>query len=381
MSKVPGMEVEATPKQPEALKKLPALVNTVLIQIGKAFRDSAKENGKPSAYAKGKNHQIIPQANREFHSALDEIESSILRSKAVFERDIAILRAKRAEREKAAGALRLRESSKEVQGSGDSPTKPVDGAILEGINCEDGQATDGMNLDVDMLEFVQKSEGDGLKDEFGNETVRDGNNESLFGSPVKDEEDNKTIELAQQQPSDFIQMGEGGNAEPQSANPDDQEINFESMFTDADMTGGGSEINFDLEFPMNENMGQGPLNTTNPFVDLTSHPENFSNQNTTSNEDINKLLPGLENYITAGDDFGLSNLPDINTVIPGNTATQTTDAGNTAITTQDTMMDSSFDDMFYGTGDLDFGGSDNGMGFGDFPDFGGDDFFKSDGNG
>ena len=30
MSKVPGMEVEATPKQPEALKKLPALVNTVV---------------------------------------------------------------------------------------------------------------------------------------------------------------------------------------------------------------------------------------------------------------------------------------------------------------------------------------------------------------
>lgn len=236
-----------------------------------------------------------------------------------------------------------------------------------------------MNLDVDMLDLVPKNAGDDLKDGLGNETAGDGNNESLFGSPAKDEEDNKAAELSEQQASDAMQTGNTGNEGPEAGKLDDQEIDFDSMFTDADMTGGGSEINFD--FPSTETIGQDILNGNNPFAELTSTTTNFSNQNATSNEDISKLLPGLESYITAGDDFSLSNLPDMNAVMPGNTTTQGSDVGNNANTNQDTMMDSSFDDMFYGTGDIDFGGSDNGIGnFGDFSDFN-DDLFKSDGNG
>ena len=130
---------------------------------------------------------------------------------------------------------------------------------------------------------------------------------------------------------------------------------FESMFND-DMTSADDTLNFGdfaLSMDTTNNTNQALNNNDNTLqnasltnVDLTS----------TSNEDINSLLPGLENYVT-GSDFSNINMPATSATQPdstnqGATTTTTTNLPTTApapdaTTTADTStLDSFFDFNF-----------------------------------
>ncbi|KAH6841133.1 hypothetical protein B0I37DRAFT_386189 [Chaetomium sp. MPI-CAGE-AT-0009] len=77
------------------IDKLPSVVTDVVITTAKTFR-AARQDGKgnPAAAAAAMEARV-PAAVEQFNAILDDIESEILLSKAVIERDLKLLRAKR----------------------------------------------------------------------------------------------------------------------------------------------------------------------------------------------------------------------------------------------------------------------------------------------
>lgn len=138
-----------------------------------------------------------------------------------------------------------------------------------------------------------------------------------------------------------------------------EDFDFESMFNDNDMASADEALNFDFALPTDSAMNRGLLtdgnfeginvnNTANS--DITSLPVN-------ANEDIEGVLPGLENYLNADTDF--SNMGMSSAVAPVQ-ASQAPDilAEQTVTTTGEpvTKPETSFDDFF---GDFDMGGTED----------------------
>ena len=160
-----------------------------------------------------------------------------------------------------------------------------------------------------------------------------------------------------------------------TSDPVDVEF-FESMFND-ELTSADDTLNFgDFTFSTdttnntNQSLNNNDStlqNSSLPNVDLTS----------TSNEDINSLLPGLENYVT-GSDFSNINIPIPSSTQPdanqGITTTATTITTTTLPTTAPaadatTAADTStLDDSFFDLFDMNNNGGDE-MGDGTLDDF------------
>ena len=155
---------------------------------------------------------------------------------------------------------------------------------------------------------------------------------------------------------------------------------FESMFNGLEQASNGNNLDFDLGFSNSEDL----LNdSVFQNIDMTN-TEETANLNTTSAEDINTLLPGLENYVNDSGDFSVIDLPvttmpEATTVsAPKNAMAEQpiTGLGNAGVPSQDTEiapMESNFDDLF-GSGDW---AADGDMGDGAMVDFD-EDWFKTD---
>ena len=168
---------------------------------------------------------------------------------------------------------------------------------------------------------------------------------------------------------------------PEEPSTNEEAAPFESMF-DLEQGNNGNGLDFDLGL----SDGQDLLN--DPLFEDVGMPSNNENAdlNATSAEDINTLLPGLENYVNDSGDFSMIELPEGTmaqeaTVTNGTTAGAdgTTAAANYydgAASTQgmEMPMESNFDDLF-GSGDW---AGDGDMGDGAMVDFD-DDWFKTDG--
>ena len=160
-----------------------------------------------------------------------------------------------------------------------------------------------------------------------------------------------------------------------TSDPVDVEF-FESMFND-ELTSADDTLNFgDFTFSTdttnntNQSLNNNDStlqNSSLPNVDLTS----------TSNEDINSLLPGLENYVTGSDFSNInipipsSNQPDANQAITTTTTTNTTTTLPTTAPAADatTAADTStLDDSFFDLFDMNNNGGDE-MGDGTLDDF------------
>lgn len=104
------------------LDSLQSMVNGILIETGRALRGSDKEGGRTFANANTRLRSTIPSAIENFHQALDDLESDIVRAKAVLLRDLEELQSKRFALENPpiqVAAEPIREPSVEVE----SPTK------------------------------------------------------------------------------------------------------------------------------------------------------------------------------------------------------------------------------------------------------------------
>lgn len=271
------------------------------------------------------------------------------------ERDLAAIRSKRAEREKAEGAIRLRE-----------PTDGHGGTIVDGpeILSKEGRrideaseqndhddvimidaetehtVTEGPRLDKpNTLSIPKKAEAEqanrvplGMSKEATNPKAPA---LTIDPTPAPKESDSSQV----------ITGGYGGPGHlvdhpletPTTANL--RESDFETMFNDTEAIGGADGVGFGLEFAV------GAHDLINPGLDSgTMGNEDLASMNATSNEDINTLLPGLENYVNADDDLSIINSVAGSTMLNSNITKADTTSAPQAL--KPAPAETNFDDIF-----------------------------------
>ena len=176
------------------------------------------------------------------------------------------------------------------------------------------------------------------------------------------------------------QAGDGAaSAEAPLQTPNTANLDFESMFNDTDLTVADDAMNFELGFNADGNLNDNILNDP-AFDNMAMSNQAPAELPATTNEDINSLLPGLENYVNAGSDFTNIAMPNTST-LPADASAAGASATSTSAPTSNppVMADTNFDDLFAGTFSMD-GVGDNDMagdGSAEFQDFD-DDWFKTD---
>ncbi|PNY27220.1 Uncharacterized protein TCAP_02840 [Tolypocladium capitatum] len=83
------------PRAKDPLDALQLLVNDVLVQTGKALRASRRDTHGNIAPVHGSLQAKLPDTIKQFHAALDDLESDIIRAKSVLLRDLNELQAQR----------------------------------------------------------------------------------------------------------------------------------------------------------------------------------------------------------------------------------------------------------------------------------------------
>lgn len=370
------------------LKVLSSSLVLVLHQTGKILRDPNWRNPKQSGLTQKRINEYVPWANQQFNDALDEIEIEILQAKAVMERDLSLLRKKRVERERIAKGLKAQPSPEEatetpqLDDKGPSETSPANGVARGSGETgeEDTVMTDpaveaGLvgSMDEPQAEVPENKASD---NKITNDPRMPQDAENSMGLAITMPYDSTTEAI--EPPKNAEKKASG--ATPSAEAPIDSsaaDLDFESMFNDTDLTGGNDTMDFGLDFSADANLNQAVLNDS-AFENIEMSNADMSNLGTTTSEDINTLLPGLESYVNAGTDFanikipGASTLPETSQVALVSTA----DAP-TQVTAQPAVADSSLDDIL-GSGGFSMDGiGDDDMGGGDFEDFD-DDWFKTD---
>ncbi|KAK0507979.1 hypothetical protein JMJ35_009868 [Cladonia borealis] len=361
-----------SPQHP--LEVLPAMLNLVLLETSKILRDPNCHNLRQAGFTRGRITKMVDSANQRFHEALDEIEVEILQAKAVMERDLRNIRKKRAERDRA------RDRANGI---------PSPGALAREADEKAQQANASAFEDTAQIQVPGEGE-ETLMDEHG----------------VAKTDEDKVIGTSQGMPQDSensaglaitMPAGTATNGQDQAKNENQQagdEMNasdammdtsdaanvefFESMFND-DLVSADDTMNFgDFGFPIDTNTNQ-TLNNDSTLQNSALPNVDLNNLTSTSNEDINSLLPGLENYVT-GSDFSNINLPATSSTQPdtnqATTTTTTTNAAGSAPPAPDATGattniadNSTLDDSFF---DFNFDMNNNGgddMGNGTLDDF------------
>ena len=287
----------------------------------------------------------------------------------MLERDLKALRSKRAEREKAAGLDRLKASNENSTLSdklrsgiasrytGQHGLAPSEQPKDEGI---DTTMIDAPVQETEIQEHVDLSESGVRHEEIAERAPTRGE--------TQPSENNQAMAV------------DSGNA-PTKTPPQDStttkedqlqfnDVDFDSMFTGPTVPRLNEPLPFDLDLPANGTVPQNMLDD-HPFDDLAANADFTS----TSNEDLNSLLPGLENYVN-GETNNHASLADF-TMIDVANATKSVDlpeankrgeptalgpkkgiVGLDTASVADLSIESSFDDLFYGgSGGLNFDNS------------------------
>ena len=308
------------------------------------------------------------------------------------ERDLLLLQKKRMERERIANGLKAQPSPEEatrpIQISDDEPPEAFRSSnaaqSLEETNDNDTMMVDS-GLEAGLIgsndephsEAPQNKDEDKVDENITSDSgmLHDARN-SMDLAVTEAQDSIEIIEL----PKSPVKNPSGATLEAEAPlDSSAADLDFESMFNDTDLTGGDNTMNFGLDFPSDGNLNQDVLNDS-AFENIEMSNADISNLGATTSEDINTLLPGLENYVNAGTDFSNINIPILPTLPE---TSQGTNAGNVSATAQDSTQpaatESSFDDIF-GSGDYSMGGTgDDGLGagtLGDFEDFD-EDWFKT----
>ena len=290
------------------------------------------------------------------------------------ERDLRNIRKKRAERDRARDRANGIPSPGALAKEAEELAQQANASAFE--NTAQGQAhNEGEETLIDENgDLIPKADQDKVIG-TGQGMPQDSSNSAGLAITLPSNSSSKDLDQPQitdQQPADELNATD---SMMDTSDPVDVEF-FESMFND-DLASADDTLNFgDFAFSMDTTTNTNQTfnnndttlqNSALPNVDLT----------TTSNEDINSLLPGLENYVT-GSDFSNINIPGTSTTQPDNTnqgttittitttAPAPTAAADATTTTADT---STLDDSFF---DFNFDMNNNGgdeMGDGTLDDF------------
>ena len=312
-----------------------------------------------------------------------------LQAKAVMERDLSLLRKKRIERERVASGLTAQPSPEDTVAvpqpneNGPSESSPTNNTAQ---NAGETKEEDTIMLDsASVVDFVGSEE----KPQAEAHPIKDGDNiTSDQGMPQGAE---NSMGLAITMPVDSATETaeppkspekKSSGATPAAEVPLDTgtaDLDFESMFNDTDLTGGDDAMDFGLDFTSDANLNQDVLNDS-AFANIEMSNADMPNLGATTSEDINTLLPGLENYVNAGTDFSNINIsvaPSLPETSQG--ASVGTVSAPAQVSAPPVEANSSLDDLF-GSGDFSIDGTgDDGMGtgtFGDLEDFD-EEWFKT----
>ena len=308
------------------------------------------------------------------------------------ERDLLLLQKKRIERERIANGLKAQPSPEEatrpIKLSDDEPPETSRSSNAaqshEETNGNDTMMTNS-GLEAGLIGSNDEPHSEAPQDK--DEGKDDGNITGDSGMPHDAENSMDLAITVAQDSTEIIEPPKSPVKNLSGATPGAEalldssaaDLDFESMFNDTDLTGADNTMNFGLDFPSDGNLNQDVLNDS-AFENIEMSNADISSLGATTSEDINTLLPGLENYVNAGTDFSNINIPILPTLPE---TSQGTNAGNVSATAQDSTQpaaaESSFDDIF-GSGDYSMGGTgDDGLGagtLGDFEDFD-EDWFKT----
>ena len=307
------------------------------------------------------------------------------------ERDLSLLRKKRLERERVANGLKAEPSPEEAGGIAELKENEPSAASPAHSAAQSSEET--KMKDTIMEDSTLEAGPTGAIDEPQGETA--GNKDSNItitsdqGMPQDAEQSaglaitmpaDSTVEVAEPSKNLEKKIDEATPAAEMPLDSSAADLDFESMFNDTVLTGDDNAMDFGLDFSSDANLNQDVLNDS-AFANIEMTNADMSNLGATTSEDINTLLPGLENYVNAGTDFSNITIPSAST-LPA--TSQVTSAGILGASIQNSAppiaADSSLDDIF-DSGDFSMGGTgDDGMGdgtFGDLEDFD-EDWFKTD---
>lgn len=305
------------------------------------------------------------------------------------ERDLATLRAKRAEREKAAGALRLHDCTQERELVDEDLCAATDGglAVDDHSVVTDGppqDTTQGSAIDdkaapaiKSEMPFLVLNEARTVKDELG--TINEHPSGDKLPKTFKSNPAAEAKDAVRIPSPDFdADLPDTQNTGQLSG------ADFDSMFAETSAPNNNHSFNFDLDFSGDANMSL----HDDPFGNLDASHD-FTN---TSAENIDSLMPGIENYVNessgvnVNDGYMTLEMPATSTALDSSLSTKHIQDGEIDFSgidaaTEPTLIQtapttSNFDDLFFDdTGGLDMGGGDV---TGEFVDFD-DNWFKSDG--
>jgi hypothetical protein len=296
------------------------------------------------------------------------------------ERDLRLIRKKRGERD------RERDRALGIPSPG-SPAKAINNTNQQNIDASNGKASavqmqgpDGEDLLIvggsakaDPLNLQEGSQGKTSEGEvIGTEQGMPQDSENSAGLAITMPSD--TITTTDNQANSTENQPEDAPPAPEASLdlPDASDLDFESMFNDTDLVG-GNDINFeDIGFTMDATMNQDILNN-NTLLDTNMSNTDITNLASTSNEDINSLLPGLENFVNGDTDFSNISMPATSTQPEITQGAPVANMGASTSNPAETIPADStnFDELFGVNFELDTAGGDE-MGDGTLGDF--DDF-------
>ncbi len=218
------------------------------------------------------------------------------------ERDLALIRAKRAERERAAGALEQKSGAE----SGDAGN-----VAFRAKESEKPKVDDVSMLDVNTKKQSKQYNSINSKDmsnTLGPEKAIPPSQElprhaiSIDTHPLEKTPFSPDVTKRQ----NTSEMAELNLETPSTANLRDPE--FENMFNDTENAGGNNVMDFDLTFSGDPSMRPNALN------DTLLHNVGLSNRDVTglgpiSSESISTILPGFENYVNIEPEFPINDAP------------------------------------------------------------------------
>ena len=304
------------------------------------------------------------------------------------ERDLSLLRKKRIERERIANGLKAQPSPEDAvaipQPNENRPSEiPTNNTAQDaGETKEEDTVMVDSTLELDFVTPEDKPQAEARPIKGGDNITSDQgmpqDAENSMGLAITMPVDSAT-ETAEPPKSPEKKSSGAIPAAEVPLDTGTADLDFESMFNDTDLTGGDDAMDFGLDFSSDANLNQDVLNDS-AFANMEMSNADMPNLGATTSEDINTLLPGLENYVNAGTDFSNINIsvaPSLPETSQG--ASVGTVSAPAQVSAPPVDANSSLDDLF-GSGNFSIDGTgDDGMGtgtFGDLEDFD-EEWFKT----
>jgi len=376
-SKTASQPLPASRQKPQyPLDTLQSMINAVLLEIGKALRSANRKGVKIIGYDNERLQAFIPSAVEKFHLALDELESDIVRAKAVLARDLRDLRTKKYELEHPTLREAVDPSVPTEETTISEPSKEPERSPLAVLSSEKGSGDDKLNPDpfTEDADVPVKQEANppgifSMDTSNGNKILPDAVEKvEEFSKPYESQapkDDKNTVHDASGTPVEAGQSTDAAVATPPlfpevAATTKDHSMDFDSMF-DTGPTHEDADINFDdFDFTVGGAASHDDFGAPGGDLDLSS----FNNHHDDSDvllqshegvgEDHLDMLDaamdptnndaGADSQNLFGDDFGaVADMSTFDEILNGIGIGDGVDDG-----AGDDMMQHEFDDAFFG---------------------------------